>query len=225
MRPTDLPDSLATNRGAEPSTDPRDLHAFHGQTGIPISWDAIVTQSANAEIVLIGEMHGHPAGLGFASALFAETVARKPMTAALSMEFFERDHQVALDDYITGITKESTFRTVTRRTDGNYPSAHREMVEAAKEKTRPVIASNASRRYVRMARTKGFESLLELNEGQRALFEVPETLTEGRYREKFYSLMEGMGGHGEETDEDPVLGFYRSQNLWDETMEIGRAHV
>ncbi|MBN4060312.1 ChaN family lipoprotein [Planctomycetaceae bacterium AH-315-I19] len=207
-----------------PLRDARALETFLGSSGLPVSWDSIVVQAASADVVFIGEMHGHNQGLAFASALFEDVIARKPHTAALSMEFFERDHQLALDDYIAGITTEETFRKAARRTKGNYPPEHHEMVESAKKYEAPVIAANAPRRYVSLARTKGYDHLRAFNERQREHFRIPESLDDGAYREKFYGFMAGMN-HGNDTDEDKILPFYRSMSLWDETMadSIARA--
>lgn len=201
-----------------PERDPQSLAIFLGDSGLPLTWDSLVAQAASADAVLIGEMHGHETGLAFASALFEDVVARRPNTACLSMEFFSRDHQVALDDYVAGITEETTFRRAAMRSDGNYPSPHRSMVESARERSRPVVAANAPRRYVRLARTDGFDALRALNERQRALVEIPDSLTVGGYRERFYELMSAMAGHMDESEGDPIEPFYRSQNVWDETM-------
>jgi len=219
--PVASPTTEPADAGAEPSplaADPRGVRAFHGTTGLPLSWDSLVAQCAAADAVLIGEMHGHRLGLDFAEALYADVLARRPNTACLSMEFFSRDHQVALDDYVAGITDEEAFRRASLRGESNYPGAHRSMVEASRAEGRPVVAANAPRRYVRLSRTEGFDALRALNERQRALVEIPGTLTRGAYRERFYELMSGMSSHMDESAGDPVLPFYRAQNVWDETM-------
>lgn len=217
-----------------PADWPRDIRnqpMFDGASGLPITWQDLVATAANADAVIIGEMHSHEQGLAVAAALFDDILARKPNTASLAMEFFERDEQNALDDYLTGITDEDAFRKAAARTDGNYPPGHRAMVEAAKIANRPVIAANAPRRYVRIARTEGYDKLAALTLIQRALFVIPQSLTTGPYRDRFYGLMGGMAaGHSEDGSEPAdveamVLPFYRSQNMWDATMadSIARA--
>lgn len=199
-----------------------DVHAlrlFNGMSGAAMSWDDLVAAASEADVVLIGEVHGHPVGLSAAAELF-EQVAARAATAALSLEFFERDEQVALDDYLTGVFKqEKDFLAASRRSKGNYPAGHRAMVETAREGGLPVIAANAPRRYVTKARVDGFDSLRPLSEEQRRLFVIPETLTEGRYREKFFEMMEE---HSDPANPDapPVdgEGYFRSQCMWDATM-------
>lgn len=176
---------------------------------------------AGADVVVVGETHGHPLGLAAAAALWEDILERRP-DAALLLEFFERDQQVAIDDYLTGVTDEEAFRKSAGRSDGNYPEGHARMVETAKAAGRPVIAANAPRRYVRRAGPEGYEYLLRLGQEQQRLFAVPDAVPEGRYREDFFELMSG-GGHGAEGEggempEEMVERMYRSQVLWDATM-------
>lgn len=218
---------------APASVDARRLPMFDGVTGESIAWSDVVARAAGADVVLIGETHGHAVGLDAAACMFEDLVAAAP-DAALAMEFFERDQQAALDDYLSGVTDEEAFGKATGRSAGNYPSGHRRMIEAAKAEGRPVAAANAPRRYVRLARTDGFERLIALSESQRMLFVVPRELTEGRYRDEFMKLMGMMDGHGADGDAAPeasaeeveklrkareqALSFFRSQNVWDATM-------
>ncbi len=198
------------------AVDVHGLRLFNGMSGAAMSWDDLVAAASEADVVLIGEVHGHAVGLSAAAELFEQVAARAP-TAALSLEFFERDEQVALDDYLTGVFKEEKdFLSASGRRRGNYPAGHRAMVETAKARGLPVIASNAPRRYVTRARVDGFDSLRPLCEEQRRLFVIPESLTEGRYREKFFEMMEEHA----DPEAPPVdgEGYFRSQCMWDATM-------
>lgn len=225
-----LPACAAPQRAETLTTprDPRALSVFDGRTGARVPWESLASACAQADVVVIGENHGHPAGLAGAAALFDDILARAEQ-AALSLEFFERDEQPRLDDYLTGVTDEKTFRERTRRTDGNYPPGHRAMVEAAKAAGRPVIAANAPRPYVSFARRESYERLATLTSEQRRLFRIPDALPEGRYADEFRKLMSGMAGHGHQADPDAQArmldGMLRAQSLWDWTMadSIARA--
>jgi uncharacterized iron-regulated protein len=221
----------AAPRGQAVEADVRSLPMYRG-SGEPVSWADLVEAAAGADVVIIGENHGHPVGLPFAARLWDEVLARSS-DAALSLEFFERDEQSRLDEYLQGVVDEATFRRRTGRTGSNYPPAHREMVEAARASGRPVIASNAPRPLVRLARTDGYDRLRGLSAAQRLMFRLPDALPEGRYREDFFELMvrkpEGGGGrpgHGHDTSEqERVEAMFRSQSVWDWTMaeSIARA--
>lgn len=190
-----------------------------GESGREVSMSEAASRAASADVVVVGELHGHPVGLPTAAALFEEIVRLSPRTA-LGLEFYERDDQVHLDDYLGGITDEAAFREAVGKPADQ--DSHRPLIETAKDAGLRVWALNAPRRYVRLARTEGFGAYDEMTAEQRRLVSVPESLTEGRYAETFYELMGSMGGHGEgssgEGPSEMAVSFFRSQNVWDATM-------
>jgi uncharacterized iron-regulated protein len=199
---------------------------------LPANWVELVQECAAADVVIIGELHGHPLGLAVGAVLF-EDLLKEADSAALSLEFFERDDQSRLDDYLHGVADEATFKRRSGRAAGNYPDGHRLMVEAAKAAARPVHASNAPRATVRLARRDGFDAIYRLTEEQRRLVRIPDWMPgpEDRYRTEFESLMEGAlsEAHGESEDPEErakmIEGMFRAQILWDWTMahSIARA--
>ncbi len=207
--------------------------SMYDRAGNPATYYDALDAALRADAVLIGETHGHPVALAFAAHLFEDILASRP-TAALSMEFYERDQQVALDDYLHGVVDDETFKEAAKRTKGNDPPGHRRMLEAAKRAGAPVIAANAPRRYVTIARTEGFDRLREFSADQRRLFTLPQPMPAGAYRENYDQLMGPMmasGMHGEPVPSEEIptrldAGF-RSQALWDATMadSIHRALV
>lgn len=219
--------------------DPRIAPAFDGQTNSPINWFEVVARAAQADVVLIGELHGDPAVQSVLTTFWEDLLPQAP-GAWLALEFFERDQQTAIDDYLAGVTTEDEFRKATNRTEGSYPAGHRAMLERAKAQGRPVIAANAPRRYARLARTAGFDRLQTLGPETQRFFSLPAALTEGPYRSRFEEVMRPMLESGEkaaaeareqaeamrtgDTTAEPqdlaskLEGYYRSQNLWDATM-------
>lgn len=206
--------------------EPRGVVVFDGATGSVAGWDAMVGAAAGADVVVIGEMHGHALGLASAAALWEDVIARSAGGSgpALSLEFFTRDEQAAIDDYLTGVTDEDGFREATARTDGNYPEGHRAMLEAAKDAGLRVLGSNAARRYTTLAREDGYAALAELRASQRALFETPAGSPAGPYRDRFFELFRGMmASHGgaDQTEaelDSKIEGYFRAQSVWDATM-------
>lgn len=205
---------------------PREAVRIFDREGNPANWESMRQGLAGADVIIIGESHGHPLGLEAAACLWDDVLA-SGTDAALLLEFFERDEQVAIDDYLTGVTNEKDFREAAGRTDGNYPAGHQRMVEAAKAAGQPVFAANAPRRYVRRSSADGYEKLAGLAYEQQRLFATPDPLIEGKYRDDFFEIM-GGGGHGDDAGMPPEMieKMYRSQQIWDATMaeSIVRAH-
>lgn len=193
----------------------RDVTVFDGRSGARVTWDRLVISAASADAVLIGENHGHALGLASAAAIFSDTLDRAK-NAALALEFFERDQQLGLDDYLSNLIDEAVFRQRTRRNDSSYPPGHRAMVELARAASIPVIAANAPRAYVRLARLEGYDRLRAMTPEQQRMFRIPDALPEGRYREDFNAV---MGANP--SDPSTLSGLdatFRSQSLWDWTM-------
>lgn len=226
-----LPAACASAPTAPPRpVDPRSPPIFRGADGARATWAELVAAGAAADALVLGENHGHPLGLPCAAALFDDVLARSPQSA-LALEFFERDEQCHVDDYLAGLTDEAKFREATFRKAGNYPDGHRAMLEAAKAAHRPVRAGNAPRVYVRLARTEGYEKLRTLTSEQQRLFHIPDEMIGGTYRAEFDALMDKphLPGADPEAVEAPEVkqkrlddGF-RSQHLWDWTMADGLA--
>ncbi len=207
--------------------DARQVSIFN-ECGERTTWDDLVLEAAGAEAVILGEQHGQELGLSAAAALWRDLIGReadRPFRGALALEFIERDDQSRLDDFLSGLSDEATFvrragRSSTGAQGGNWNAAHRDMVLAAKDAGRPVIAANSPRAYVRLARTKGFEAIEALSEEQRRLVTVPRELPTGRYREDFERMM-GVPASTPDTPSKPhmdVEGLFRAQSVWDWTM-------
>lgn len=205
----------------------RAVPVVHGADGRAATWDELVSAAASADVVILGENHGHALGLSVAAAVWEDVLARSPRTdrAALAMEFIERDEQAHLDDYLTGVVDEAAFVKATGRTDSNYPPGHRAMVEAARARGRPVIAANAPRVYVRLARTEGFEKLATLTDEQRRLFVAPRPdqlpPPGSKYRDDFNNVM-GLTSAAEAEAQPEraaaIDAMFRAQSVWDWTM-------
>ena len=201
------------------NSNPREVAVFRGADGSRASWADLVTAAASSDVVLIGENHGHPLGLASAAALFDDVLARSSR-ASLSLEFFERDDQSRVDDYLAGIADLETFEKRAALTDHNFPPGHRAMVEAAKRAGRPVHASNAPWEYVTLARKQGYDRLRALTPEQQRTFRIPDELFGGRYREAFDEIMtpEGKTDSGSAEFRALLDDCFRSQSLWDWTM-------
>ena len=205
---------LAATPGFDDGLDATAMTIHKGDLTGTTTFDEMIDDLAGADVILVGEMHNHTESLDFIATTFEALIERNE-NLVLSMEFYERDQQVALDDYLAGITDYAAFVKAARRNKGNNPVGHLRMVQLCKENNRAVIAANSPRRYTKIARKDGFEGLYQLNHRQRALVEIPTALPTGSYADRFRDAMSGMAAHG---GEEMITGFLRSQTLWDQTM-------
>jgi uncharacterized iron-regulated protein len=129
----------------------------------------------------------------------------------LSLEMFERDVQVVLDEYLADLITEDHFLASARPWD-NYARDYRPMVELAKHVDVPVIAANAPRRYVNRASRLGRTSLAGLSDRAKSwLPPLPYPEASEPYRAEWDALMGDAAMH---MSGDPLDG----QTLWDAAM-------
>ncbi|MGD2071747.1 MAG: ChaN family lipoprotein [Gemmatimonadota bacterium] len=158
---------------------PGEYRVFTGD-GDPSSIDDLVAAMGPHSVVFIGETHDDPTGhllekvlLERAWAAYGPPARAEGGTArpvALSLEFFQRDVQPILDEYLEGLITEESFRNDSRPWP-RYETDYRPLIEFSKENGLDVIAANAPRRYVTRVTRHGRESLRDL--GPRALESLP----------------------------------------------------
>jgi uncharacterized iron-regulated protein len=204
---------------------------FNG-AGERASLDQISAAIANAQVLFVGETHDDPTGHMLELELLERAAALKPQRPlALSLEFFERDAQPLLDDYLAGRVSDSAFIAGSHPWP-RYRTDYRPLIEFAKAHHIPVIAANAPRRFVTLVARNGRAALDTLDEHSRALIApLPYAKASPAYRDKWIATMsevmeqEGKkcgvpvanaaappGSHGNMGNQ------LDSQVLWDATM-------
>jgi uncharacterized iron-regulated protein len=194
--------------------DESHFRIFDGE-GRPKAISDMIDAAGQNEVIFLGEMHDDAVGHALQAELFRRIVERygSVREIALSLEMFERDVQIVLDEYLSGLISEQHF-LLSSRPWGNYKWDYRPLVELAKEKRLPVIAANAPRRYVNMVSRNGRDSLNALSkEAKRWIAPLPFPEPSKQYADKFRALM-GTSAEAK-MGVDNILA---SQALWDATM-------
>lgn len=182
-----------------------------------VSLPEMVQALAQADVVFFGEEHNDSVGHALQLEVFKGLHAVQADGLALSMEMFQTDVQLVLDEYLAGQITEKNLRADARPWN-NYAD-YRPLVEFAKENGLYVLAANAPTRYTNRVTRSGISSLNELPKASKKLLApLPiDTLT-GRYYEKFTGLLGGHAGMGS-------MKIYQSQNVWDATMAYNIARL
>ena len=216
--------------------------------GRPATLEDLVRAMAPVRVVYIGETHDDPTGhmlelelLTRAADAYGHPAPEATVTAgtssagrplALSLEFFERDAQLPLDEYLAGLISESSFKAASRPWE-RYATDYRPLIELAKARHLPVIAANAPRRYVTLVTQRGREPLDSLSDQAKVLLApLPYGKASPEYRDQWIATIaevmaqEGkkcgipvehgaaapMGSHG------AMAHQLDGQVLWDATM-------
>jgi uncharacterized iron-regulated protein len=213
-----------------PATLPHEM-VILGADGAAATWDTVVARASAADIIVLAEQHDDPLAHRFQAALTGALVAKGKV--AVCMEMFERDEQPLVDAYLAGEIAQKTLVDVTDSKDwgakGKWDEFYQPIVDAAKAGASPVIAANAPRRFVRIARLEGFEGLAAFAGAYPAQFVVPAPIDEAAYFERFKATMSHHSappakGTKAEAHAMPAMtdeqfeAIFRAQQVWDATM-------
>lgn len=191
--------SFAAARPLPPAAPPQAPEAHYrafDARGRAVRLDEIVEAFAGADVVVIGESHNDALGhlleaelLRRADEKFSAPGGRGTRPVALSLEMFERDVQLVLDEYLGGLISERHF-LLSSRPWRNYQTDYRPLVEYAKGRGLAVIAANAPARYVSRVTANGPKSLEALSPAARAwLPPLPFAPASEAYAAKFRSFL------------------------------------
>lgn len=190
-------------------------YRIYDAQGNPATLEKIVASFKEVDVVFLGENHDDQVAHFLQNVIFQKAFENygTERKVALSLEMFERDVQVVLDEYLQNLISENHF-LLSSRPWGNYKTDYRPLVEFAKEKKLPVIAANAPRRYVNMVSRGGRASLEPLSKtAKNWLAPLPFNQASDAYAKKFRAL---MGSSAEA--QMGLNNILDSQSLWDATM-------
>ncbi|MBW3811448.1 ChaN family lipoprotein [Aeromonas hydrophila] len=206
-----LPLLLAACATTVPVNDAGTLYHYQlkATQGEALTLEQALARVADADIVLVGELHTHPA-VHLLQARMLAGLATDVRPLVLSMEQFSRADQPVLDAYLAGRIGEAALIR-----DGNawpnYQSDYRPLVEFAKAHHLPVIAANAPKPLVSCVGQEGPAWLDQLPANRRSQLARTLTLGDDPYRQKFMASLH----HG---DADSNARRFAAQTSWDDTM-------
>jgi uncharacterized iron-regulated protein len=190
-------------------------YRIYDASGNSASVSQIIDAAGKSDVIFLGENHDDAVAHFLQAEFFRkmqETFGDK-RSVTLSLEMFERDVQIVLDEYLKGLITEKKFLDDSRPWN-NYKTDYRPLIEYAKQNKLAVIAANAPRRYVNMVSRGGREMLDKLSpEAKKWLAPLPYAQSSELYSKKFTALMGGAG-----SDNHGVSKILDSQTLWDATM-------
>lgn len=174
-----------------------------------IDINQLITGLKNADIVVFGEEHNDPAGHYIQLELLKNLYVANNQLLTLSLEMFETDVQLVLDEYLRGHISEKSFIKDCRAWK-NYDD-YKPLIGFAKINKLQVVAANAPARYTNLVTRNGLQALDPLlADSKKWLPPLPVDTAMGKYYDNFKSA---MGEHGMGS-----MHLYQSQNLWDATM-------
>ena len=168
-------------------------YTIFSSDGKKVEYEKMIKTITQGEVIFFGELHNNPIA-HWLELQVAQRLYENNHNLVLSMEMFEADDQVVLDEYLHGTIEEKHFLKEAKTWD-NFKTDYRPLIEFAREKKLDVIAANIPRRYANLVYRKGIEALDTLSaESKKWIAPLPIEidLTLKSYRD----MMTGMGTHG-----------------------------
>lgn len=210
---------VAAQAKAAPVQSPSAFRCWDTVAKRDIAWNDLLTRLAPVHAVFVGEQHDDPETHRAEAALLSGLHTHWGASLTLAMEMLERDGQGALDDYLAGKIDEATL-TKTVALWPNYSTDYRPLVEWARARRVPVLASNVPRPLARRVSQEGLTVLAALSAPHKAQVAAFVNAPEDAYWDRFRTIIgKGHEGPGSKPmDAATARRFYEAQCVKDETM-------
>jgi len=170
-------------------------YLLYNSKGKTAEYKDMVKDLSKADMVFFGEHHTNPIShwlqLEVTQSLY-ESVGDKLILGA---EMFENGNQLVMDEYLAGFYDEEKMIPEMTQMWKNYKTDYKPLLDFAKEKKIPFIATNIPRRYAAMINKDGKDALKKLSP-EAAKMVSPDLLKYYDPSVKAYAEMKDkMGGH------------------------------
>ena len=123
------------------------------KNGKKVNYGKLLKAAEKAQVILFGEYHNNAVVHWLQLELTKDLAEKKPLI--LGAEMIEADNQKQLDQYLNGEINQKKLDS-TARLWPNYKTDYKPLVDFAKAKKLPFIATNIPRRFASMVSKKGF---------------------------------------------------------------------
>lgn len=182
-------------------------YIIYDSTGEKVEYDEMLQQLDSSDVVLFGEHHNNPISHWLQYEVVNDLNESRDLI--LGAEMFEADNQQALTDYVNGNITSKELDSLARLWS-NYKTDYAPIVDFAKEKKLPFIATNIPRRYASLVHKKDFQALDSLTVEEKSWI-APLPITFDPELPTYKKILEMMGEHG-----SPKL--VKAQAIKDATM-------
>ncbi len=188
-------------------------YRFYNKKSKPVPVSRMIKELAEYDVVLFGEHHNNSINHWLQKKITEELYKRKNGKIILGAEMFETDNQKGINEYLAGKIEAKSLKDSVRLWK-NYETDYRPLLDFAKDKKLPFIATNIPRKYASQTSKNGIKSLNELPDSEKkwmAELPIEVTLETPGYKE-MKSLM------GDHVDEIKLMDFISAQAVKDATM-------
>lgn len=141
--------------------------------GKKADYNDMLKDALKADVIFFGELHDNPIAHWLELELTKSIFNEKGKNLILAAEMFEADNQLIIDEYLSGLIKETSFESEVRKWN-NYGTDYKPLLTLAKDSGLKFVASNIPRHYASMVASGGFEVLDKVSaEGKKFIAPLP----------------------------------------------------
>ncbi len=192
------------------------------KNGKKVTFEKLIKNSEKTQVVLFGEFHDNPICHWLQLELTQELASKKAIV--LGAEMIEADNQVQLNDYLADKITQKQLDS-TARLWSNYKTDYKPLVDFAKAKKFPFVATNIPRRYASMVHKKGFEILETLTDEEKSWM-APLPMPYDKDLPGYTQMMTMMGEHTSpnmpkaQASKDATMAHFITKNLKPQSVFI-----
>jgi uncharacterized iron-regulated protein len=194
---------------------PKPAYQLFTANGTPVDYGVMLKDLAAKDVIFFGEFHNNPICHWLQFELTQDIGNTKRIT--LGAEMFEADNQAALNEYLAGRLSAKGLDSAARLWN-NYKTDYAPLVNYAKAKGYPFIATNIPRRFASRVSKSGLESLDSLTDAEK-LWIAPLPIAYDAELPGYKNMIAMMGGHGgpnipkAQASKDATMAYFIAQHL------------
>lgn len=197
-------------------------YQLYTKAGKKTTYAQLLKAAAVSDVLFFGEQHDNSLIHWLQLELTKDLAEKKPLV--LGAEMIEADNQKQLNQYLAGEIDQKAFDTLARLWT-NHKTDYKPLVDFAKEKHYPFVATNIPRRYASLVYKQGFEALDKLTPNEKTWI-APLPIAYDPELPGYKEMLAMAGGHGgdnlpkAQAVKDATMGYFISQNIKKGTIFI-----
>ena len=190
--------------------------------GKKTTYKKLLKEAGLTQVLLFGEYHNNAISHWLELEITKDLAESKKLV--LGAEMLEADNQKQLNQYLKSEIDQKKLDSVARLWK-NYPNDYKPLVDFAKEKNVPFVATNIPRRYAAMVSKNGFEALEKLTDEEKTWI-APQPIPYDASLPGYVQMMKMMGDHTSpnmpkaQASKDATMAYFINKNLEENTVFI-----
>lgn len=172
-------------------------YKIYNNQGNEVRFEAMAEIAGQHEVIFFGELHNNSLA-HWLQLQMLKSLHESGKKVVLGAEFFERDDQLNIDEWLAGKMRDSNFEAEAKLWK-NYATDYKPLMLYAKKNQIPFVASNIPRKYASLVSRQGLAGLDSLSE-QAKSYIAPLPIEVDKTLPGYVGMKEMMHGSGMNLD-------------------------